>query len=245
MRLDSERVRADEADVVEAARVPWQPLGRIMVSKGLLSEEQLEHALAHQTETGRRLGETLVELGYVSRSALTRALAAQYGLELTAETGFGTGLRAEIEKRTDGDEGEDVPDAGETLHIEVPELAQLEEQWAKLAAAEHLLGEAERELTMLRERDEHHREQIRRLIDRVRELDDRMSRSEAPPLPDGHVVLVQLDGRYELVERDGAPPEPNAIVLLPELCEGTWRVGSVGRSPLPKDARPCAFVQPV
>ena len=90
---------------VEAAHIPWRPLGRLLVEKGLLSDEELELALARQALTGRRLGEIIVELRFVSRPALSRALAAQYGIELTAETGFGTGLRAEIERRHDGERG--------------------------------------------------------------------------------------------------------------------------------------------
>src|SRR4029077_18401729 len=98
--LDSGGVIAD-IPVVEAARIPWRPLGRLLVEQGLLSEEELERALEQQAATGRRLGETLVELEFVSHLSLSRALAEQYGIELKSETGFGTGLRAEIERRHD------------------------------------------------------------------------------------------------------------------------------------------------
>jgi MSHA biogenesis protein MshE len=59
---------------VEAARIPWRPLGRVLVEQGLLSEDELERALEEQASTGRRLGETLVELGFLSHTALSRAL---------------------------------------------------------------------------------------------------------------------------------------------------------------------------
>ena len=88
---------------MEAAHIPWRPLGRLLVAKGLLSENELELALEDQTLTGRRLGEILVELGCVTHAALSLALAEQYGIDLTAETGFGTGLRAQLERRQDGD----------------------------------------------------------------------------------------------------------------------------------------------
>ncbi len=77
----------------------WRPLGSLLVEKGLLTEEELAEALAEQPRTGRRLGEILVERGYVSSPAVARALAEQYGAELEVEQGFGTGLRAEIERR--------------------------------------------------------------------------------------------------------------------------------------------------
>ena len=62
--------------------ISWRPLGQLFVEKGLLTEERLEHALAVQAATGGRLGEKLVELGYVSSSSLAQLLAEQYGVEL-------------------------------------------------------------------------------------------------------------------------------------------------------------------
>jgi hypothetical protein len=430
---------------VEAARIPWRPLGRLLVEQGLLTEDELERALEHQATTGRRLGETLVDLELVSHPALSRALAEQYGIELKSETGFGTGLRAEIERRHD--QGRDseiapVPQSSETApalslvpELEAPEpdeldsenvlLAQLEEQWAKLAAAEERLLESERdeleqvnelaalrwevrhrrdqavrlvervrmrdrqiaelsaserdegkELTALRqavehrrdhairllerlrtrdrhiaelsadglaqvnelkvlrrevshrrdqavrlvervrtrdrriaelaasERDEfaqvdeltalrwevrhrrdqavrlverirmrdrqiaelspqvseltalrravwHRRAQTVRLVERIRKRDRRIGELSSEPkpvepdasIPSGHLIYAQLPGRYVLVERDGAPPEPDALLELPEIGDETVLVDRVGRSPLPNDARPCAFAQ--
>ena len=91
---------ADRAGV-EAAHIPWRPLGQLLVDEGLLTPEQLEEALDNQATTGRRLGEIAVEFGFVSHMALSRVLSAQYGVELKSETGFGTGLRAELERRHD------------------------------------------------------------------------------------------------------------------------------------------------
>jgi len=258
---------------VEAARIPWRPLGRLLVEQGLLSEGELERALEEQASTGRRLGETLVELGFVSHAALSHALTEQYGIEPKSETGFGTGLRAGIERRNDRDrdaeigphapiaettpllrlvpEGEEPePHAveGEDLH-----LAQLEEQWAKLAAAEERLVEAERELSALREAAGRRRDQAARLVERIRKRDRRiaeLSASETPSRPDptgsrGHLVYAQLADRYVLVERDGDPPEADAILELPEVGNEKLVVCRVGKSPLPNDARPCAFAQQV
>jgi hypothetical protein len=260
---------------VEAARIPWRPLGRLLVEQGLLSEDELERALEEQASTGRRLGETLVELGFVSHAALSHALTEQYGIEPKSETGFGTGLRAGIERRNDRDREDEleprpeisdtmpplrlVPEAdapepnavdGENLH-----LAQLEEQWAKLAAAEERLAEAERELTALRQAAKRRREQAARLVDRIRKRDRRIAQLAQPaePTPSqldaapsrGHLVYAQLADRYVLVERDGDPPEPDAILELPEIGDEKLLVFRVGKSPLPNDARPCAFAQQV
>lgn len=136
----------------------WRPLGQLFVDRGLLSEEQLEAALADQAENGGRLGERLVELGYVSSTALARLLAEQYGVELTLDTGFGTGLFAELERRQHGETGAVRPTPvlrpverrqGERRSSVQP-LAALVEQWAKLAAAEARVAELE---ALLRERD--------------------------------------------------------------------------------------------
>ncbi|MGZ8702715.1 MAG: hypothetical protein ACXWZY_10565 [Gaiellaceae bacterium] len=158
---------------MEAASIAWRPLGRLLVEQGLLTDEELERALAQQQITGKRLGETIVECGFVSRPDLSNALASQYGIELTTETGFGTGLRAQIQQRHESDRGRVVPigparppePAAETdaqptdddspAPAEAALLAQLEEQWAKLAAAEEQLAEREAALAAVAtERDE-------------------------------------------------------------------------------------------
>jgi hypothetical protein len=294
---------------VEAARIPWRPLGRLLVEQGLLTAEELELALAKQEETGRLLGQTIVECGFVSGPELSNALAAQYGIELTAETGFGTGLRTEIQRRHESErrkilhsvpdvieEPEPVADAKESAQEPEDEAsvhAQLEKQWAKLAAAEALLAETARERDSLRSElaleRERRREQVLRLVDRVRdrnahvarlaadvrgcdlELDRLRDENERTGLalaaaqaelavrdllleelpaeprtvaPDEHVVLVQLAGRYELLEREGPPPPRNAVLVLPEVCDRPLVVAGLGRSPLPGDARACIFAQP-
>ncbi|HWN23168.1 MAG TPA: hypothetical protein VNP93_14425 [Gaiellaceae bacterium] len=186
---------------MEAARIPWRPLGRLLVEQGLLTADELEHALAQQERTGRRLGETLVECGFVSGPELSNALAAQYGIELTAETGFGTGLRTVIQQRHETDRGRAlraVPSTDEPhersseaqAQPEEPELeapppgeqllhAQLEEQWAKLAAAEERLAESHRELTALAREYDRRRSQAERFVHRVRERDVRVERLAA------------------------------------------------------------------
>jgi hypothetical protein len=74
-------------------------LGRVLVEQGAVDDGEFEFALRTQLETGERLGTILVDLGLVCRPALARALAGQSGVELGEERGFGTGLRAQIERR--------------------------------------------------------------------------------------------------------------------------------------------------
>jgi hypothetical protein len=77
----------------------WRRLGWLLREQGAVKEEELEQALAHQQCSGESLGEILLGWGFVSRPLLTRVLAEQRGVWLEEETGFGTGLRAEIERR--------------------------------------------------------------------------------------------------------------------------------------------------
>jgi hypothetical protein len=229
---------------VEAAHIPWRPLGQLLVEQGLLTAQELEHALAKQQETGKRLGETIVDCGFVSGPELANALAAQYGIELTTEQGFGTGLRSQIQRRHEHSSRgtvklEAVPDPpaetedGEPAASEPQLLPQLEEQWAKLAAAEAALAERERELREQREINE-------RLRARLEQLQT-AAPADAPPLPESHLLFVHLDGRYALVSREGPPPLVNDELALPEVDEGTFVVTGSRRSPLPGDSRPCVF----
>ena len=154
---------------MEEPEFSWRPLGRLFVEKGLLTELRLEHALEQQSETGGQLGEILVSLGYVTSTALARLLAEQYGVELAVDTGFGTGLRAELERRLDTqDDQEPAPRVAPVLALVEPQparvedalysLAGLEEQWAKLAAADARIADLELQVETLsrelRERDE-------------------------------------------------------------------------------------------
>jgi type IV pilus assembly protein PilB len=74
---------------VEAARVTFSQstvegrlrLGALLRRDDLITPEQLEEALVEKEETGRRLGEIVVERGWVSGGALARALAEQHDLE--------------------------------------------------------------------------------------------------------------------------------------------------------------------
>jgi hypothetical protein len=59
---------------------PWRPLGRVLVDRGSLREAELQEALQVQRESGRRLGEILVQRGYVTTQALVSAVIAQHGL---------------------------------------------------------------------------------------------------------------------------------------------------------------------
>src|SRR5581483_9839308 len=51
-------------------------LGEQLINDGLISQEQLNTALVRQTQTKKRLGETLLQLGYIAPKTLGRYLEA-------------------------------------------------------------------------------------------------------------------------------------------------------------------------
>jgi len=58
-----------------------EKLGQILIRNRIITEDQLEEALAKQRESGNSLGRVLIELKMVSEGALTSILARQIGLK--------------------------------------------------------------------------------------------------------------------------------------------------------------------
>ena len=56
-------------------------LGEILVQEGKLNEKQLDQALNVAKGQGKRLGETLVDLGFVKEKDCAKAIANQFGVE--------------------------------------------------------------------------------------------------------------------------------------------------------------------
>ena len=84
IRLNKRRLRADRTKM-EAVRKPrnqWPALGTLLVRDGAVTSEQLESALAVQrARPDQRLGEILLEKGFVTPTAISRVLAEQHELE--------------------------------------------------------------------------------------------------------------------------------------------------------------------
>jgi hypothetical protein len=94
--------------IVSAAELPAPQLGRILIAAGLLNEEQLGQALEEQAQTGRRLGEIIVQRGFISGPALANALAEQHGGVLKTEYGFASGLGGVVARRAAAESGTPV-----------------------------------------------------------------------------------------------------------------------------------------
>ena len=52
-------------------------LGDLLISQGLLTDEQLKMALDEQKRSGRKLGRIFVDSGYVTEEGISKALAGQ------------------------------------------------------------------------------------------------------------------------------------------------------------------------
>ena len=63
----------------------WQALGQVLVTRGLLSQEQLGTAFERQRGSRQRLGRLLIELNMITEAALLECLAAQFDKPLMSE----------------------------------------------------------------------------------------------------------------------------------------------------------------
>jgi hypothetical protein len=212
---------------MEPAESIWRPLGELLVEKELMTEDELELALAEQAETGRLLGAILVERGYVSGPALAVALAEQYGVELHTERGFGTGLWAEIDRRHRAGRGHE-DNVVKLEAVPAPVVAIVRDP------------ELDPELVRLEAENGRLKDEIERLRGEFTKL-KLVEAPESPEPPSSHLLFVPTPERYLLVERDGAPPEPGAELEVPDLS-GLFLVQKVGRAPVPDESRPCAFL---
>ena len=77
----------------------WKPLGELLVEQSWITPADLEQALEEQEQTGRKLGQIVVDSGFISVEGLTKVLLEQCGIDMSTEEGFGSGLRDELAKR--------------------------------------------------------------------------------------------------------------------------------------------------
>ena len=56
-------------------------IGDVLIAAGAITEEQLQEALAYQKENGGKLGNVLVELGFISDQILITLLTQQLGID--------------------------------------------------------------------------------------------------------------------------------------------------------------------
>lgn len=57
------------------------PMGKLLLMNGLITVDQLEYALKIQKQKGKKLGDTLIELGYIQEQDLMRILSSRLKVE--------------------------------------------------------------------------------------------------------------------------------------------------------------------
>ncbi len=60
-------------------RVISKQLGELLMERGVITREKLDHALLAQKESGGLLGQILVRLGFVKEEEIAQSLTAQFG----------------------------------------------------------------------------------------------------------------------------------------------------------------------
>ena len=63
-------------------KTSYLSLGKMLKEKGIISEEQLSRALAHQKRQSIRLGEALTEMGYAEHEDIINSLAEQFDFQV-------------------------------------------------------------------------------------------------------------------------------------------------------------------
>ena len=82
VHLDASDTPPREPRPTQNQQQKWQPRGRLLVERNLLTESGLQRALIAQRRRGGSLGEILVKRRYVTAAQLAEVLADQHGLEV-------------------------------------------------------------------------------------------------------------------------------------------------------------------
>jgi hypothetical protein len=197
---------------MDAADPGWRRLGALLVEAGLVSEHDLVEALAEQGRSGQRLGEVLVARGLVSAAAVANALAEQRGSFLRTEYGFGTGLRALMDRSNVQDSGATPP--------EVPPLSPTQ-------PPERAVGDTPAVA-------------VDSTASQRREDSPQAQGQPRPDL--GHLLFVPTPQGYLLLQRSGSAPELGDVLELPDIAGARLVVAKLALSPLPQDKRVCAYL---
>lgn len=113
-------------------------LGDIIVERRLVTPEQLNEALRVQRETGGKLGEVLVELGFITRVALAGVITEQWDALRLTSRGRKT---AETKARTAAPTGSSV--------VETALRDRLEALTAELAAKDRRIAQQDATIAAL------------------------------------------------------------------------------------------------
>ena len=177
--------------------MPADPIGRpqlgeLLVTKGLITDAQLRHALAEQQRSPAPLGKIIVELGYTSGPAIANTLAEQHGGPLRTEYGLSlgpTGDGARPLELSDGSHPEVAAQPPPSLRLagSNDESAELEQIEADLADARGRAASLEAQLRRSLQESVQRDERVGEL---ERQLEQARAESEAH-VPPGEVDALR------------------------------------------------------
>lgn len=62
-----------------ARRIITKRIGELLLERHIITQKELEKALAHQNERGGLMGQILIQLGFATEEEIALSLTAQYG----------------------------------------------------------------------------------------------------------------------------------------------------------------------
>jgi hypothetical protein len=80
LEVDASQADVETPSPAAAEMAPPRPLGRVLLERGVITQEELDFALEAQRRSGRRLGEILVGHGAISWTTVASAVAEQHGV---------------------------------------------------------------------------------------------------------------------------------------------------------------------
>jgi hypothetical protein len=233
---------------MDAADLGWRRLGALLVEAGLVSEHDLLEALDEQERSGQRLGEVLVARGLVSAAAVANALAEQRGSFLKTEYGFGTGLRALMDRSNAPDSEAKPPEMPPLSPTQPPARAVGDTPAAAVDSTASAKGvEAEASVSEGPERSDAWTaapppaEAAQASWSKQRP--EVSAEAQGQPGPDlGHLLFVPTYQGYLLLQRSGRAPTLGEVLELPDTPGVRLVVAKLALSPLPQDKRVCAYL---
>jgi len=244
-------------DPQQLGALAGSPLGELLVARGLITPQQLQQALADQSETKRPLGEILIRLGFLNPAMVAQALATQQGRMIKSEYGFATGFDAKFSPPPEAEAANPPALASQPepapLHAIASDESSLESRLAaaklELEALHRGRVEAGVELRVALAAQEGLRaERDAALAERDALLAERAQASAEPtalPVTESrHLLFFHLAGRgYMLVERPGPAPGVGEIVdVSSDGGPGAASVTKVAQLSLAGQSLRCAYL---
>jgi uncharacterized small protein (DUF1192 family) len=174
-----------------------EPLGTLLVKRGLITDEQLVIALEDQRTSGEHLGTILLARGFATPASVAQALATQHGGLLKTEYGFATGF------------GTGIKQAG-TVSEPPVSIGKPETEVAAATPPADLRAELERRLA----------QESQRVIDLEQELAELRSEPTAPGEDAAAWQAANIEAKQALAQWQAAYAEVDQVLAQWQAAYG-------------------------